>query len=137
MYLLDTNTLSELRKRKPNQGLLDFFNYVIMQKIECYISIISFGEIYAGIINLRLRNDPIQAEFLQQWYERLRQQYHAHTLAFDEKCVMNWSGLMGKNPQNAVDKQIGATALVYDLTLVTRNTKHFADTPVKLLNPFS
>jgi toxin FitB len=36
-------------------------------------------------------------------------------------------------PENALDKQIAATELVYELTLVTRNVK---DTGVTLLNPF-
>ncbi len=48
---------------------------------------------------------------------------------------------MGKtevpHPENPIDKQIAATALIYDLTVVTRNTDHFAPTGVPKVNPFS
>ena len=37
-------------------------------------------------------------------------------------------------PENPLDKQIAATALLYDLILVTRNVRHFADTGVTLLD---
>ncbi len=41
------------------------------------------------------------------------------------------------HPENPLDKQIAATALMYDLVLVTRNVKHFASTGVKLFDPFT
>ena len=44
---------------------------------------------------------------------------------------------MGINDQHIVDRQIAAIALTYDLTVVTRNTAHFADTGARTLNPFS
>jgi predicted nucleic acid-binding protein len=40
------------------------------------------------------------------------------------------------NPENPLDKQIAATALIHDLTLVTRNENHFAAIGARLLNPF-
>jgi predicted nucleic acid-binding protein len=40
------------------------------------------------------------------------------------------------NPENPLDKQIAATALIHDLTVVTRNTEHFAPTGVRIKNPF-
>ncbi|WP_257280257.1 MULTISPECIES: hypothetical protein [unclassified Endozoicomonas] len=47
-----------------------------------------------------------------------------------------WGKLRVPHHENAIDKQIAATALVYDLTVVTRNTRDFMDTGVNLLNPF-
>ena len=44
---------------------------------------------------------------------------------------------MGVNDQHIVDRQIAAIALVYNLTMVTRNTSHFSGTGVRLLNPFA
>jgi hypothetical protein len=41
------------------------------------------------------------------------------------------------NPENPLDKQVAATALIYDLTVVTRNVAHYATTGVRVLNPFS
>ena len=40
------------------------------------------------------------------------------------------------HPENAIDKQIGATALTQGLTLVTRNTAHFSSLGLTLVNPF-
>ena len=40
------------------------------------------------------------------------------------------------NPENPLDKQIAATALINDLTVVTRNGAHFAPTGVRVVNPF-
>jgi predicted nucleic acid-binding protein len=48
-----------------------------------------------------------------------------------------WGRLRVPHPENVLDKQIAATALISDLTLVTRNTDDFTFTGVKLLNPFS
>jgi predicted nucleic acid-binding protein len=47
-----------------------------------------------------------------------------------------WGRLRAPNPENPLDKQIAATALIYDLVVVTRNTAHYAPTGVRLLNPF-
>jgi predicted nucleic acid-binding protein len=41
------------------------------------------------------------------------------------------------HPENPLDKQVAATALLYDLTVVTRNTAHFEPTGVRLLDPFA
>jgi hypothetical protein len=45
--------------------------------------------------------------------------------------------MRGSNPQNSIDKLIAATALMFELTVVTRNIKDFENTGVNLLNPFS
>jgi len=42
----------------------------------------------------------------------------------------------GIDVENPSDKQIAATALIHDLTVVTRNTDHFVPTGVRLRNPF-
>jgi toxin FitB len=48
-----------------------------------------------------------------------------------------WGRLRVPNSESPLDKQIAATALIHDLTVVTRNTEHFAPTGVRLLNPFA
>lgn len=137
MYLLDTNILSELRKRQKNQGVVDFFAQVEAQKANCYISVISLGEIQSGINKLRLKNDNPQADNVQKWLSTIHLKYQSHKLDFDENCALKWASLTAKNPHNSIDKQIASTALVHDLILVTRNIKDFKDTGIKLYNPFS
>lgn len=136
MYILDTNTLSEIRKRKPNQGVVNFFKKVKNQNARLYISVVTVGEILAGVKKLRLDNDHRQADVIQAWYHKIMINFENKTLDFDQECAEIWSDLIARNHQNGVDKQIGATALMYDLTLVTRNVKHFDGTGVKILNPF-
>lgn len=136
MYLIDTNVFSETKRPKPKQGVLNFFEQVEREKIPLFMSMITQGELLAGVDKLKNRNDFVQAQFYEVWVMGLIENYRHNILPFDEKVMRAWASLLGKNKQNPVDKQIGATALVYDLTLVTRNIKHFADTGVKLLNPF-
>ncbi len=136
MYLLDTNVLSELRKRDANQGVVDFFRKTNAKKERCYISVVTIGEILTGIEKLKLKNDKQQAEVIEKWFTKILFDFQKKTLDFNQECAEQWSLLMANNPHNALDKQIGATALVYDLTLVTRNQKDFINTDVKLLNPF-
>lgn len=136
MYLLDTNILSEIRKRKPNQGVKDFFATAQQQNARLYLSVITVGEILAGIQKLRLDNDFQQAMRIEQWYQATITNFDNKILGFQQDCAEIWANLIARNDQNAVDKQIGATALWYDLTLVTRNVKHFEGTGVKILNPF-
>jgi hypothetical protein len=57
-------------------------------------------------------------------------------LLFDEDIAQLWGRIRVPNPENAIDKQIAATALVHDLIVVTRNHKDFSSTGVKTLNPF-
>jgi predicted nucleic acid-binding protein len=47
-----------------------------------------------------------------------------------------WGKLRVPKHENALDKQIAATALTYDLVVVTRNIDDFIETGVKLINPF-
>ncbi|MFW2177249.1 MULTISPECIES: type II toxin-antitoxin system VapC family toxin [unclassified Moraxella] len=136
MFLLDTNVISELKKRPPNAGVIKFFEKLQESKKTFFISAITQGELLAGVEKLYQRNDIEQAKRYEQWIHLFLDTYQPNILDFNQECAKVWATLMGKNNQNPIDKQIGATALVYDLTLVTRNIKHFSDTPVQLLNPF-
>jgi hypothetical protein len=63
-------------------------------------------------------------------------EYSDQVIDFTLPCAQVWGALMGVNDQHIVDRQIAAIALVHDLTIVTRNTSHFAGTGVRILNPF-
>jgi len=62
--------------------------------------------------------------------------YKDHLLVFDEEAAQVWGHLRVPHHEHLLDKQIAAIALVYDLTVVTRNTDDFSSSGVKLLNPF-
>jgi toxin FitB len=134
MFLLDTNVLSEERKgAKADPGVREFLDRT---SDELFLPVQVVGELLSGIHGLRLRGDIPQARKLEAWFQLILDEYAPHILNFDLECARTWGVLMGVNDQHIVDRQIAAIALVYNLTVVTRNTDHFAGTGVRLLNPF-
>ena len=137
MYLLDTNVISELRKKqRADTGVLHFFKQLAEQQSQAYLSVITLGELRRGVDLIRHRGDQTQAELLAAWLQILLDEYAENILDFGAEEAHVWGRLRVPNPENALDKQIAATALIYDLTLVTRNVRDFTATGVRLLNPF-
>ncbi|MGC3874472.1 type II toxin-antitoxin system VapC family toxin [Halomonas sp. GXIMD04776] len=137
MYLLDTNVISELRKgRRANAGVMRFFKQLAEQEVNVYLSVITVGELQRGIDLIRHRDDLKQAELLASWLQNVLEQYADNILEFGLEETRVWGSLRVPHPENAIHKQIAATALIYDLTLVTRNIRDFSDTGVRLLDPF-
>ena len=74
---------------------------------------------------------------LDKWLVALLTEYQDHILDIDQDIAQLWGRLRVPHPENALDKQIAATALIYELTIVTRNDKDFVKTGVPVLNPFT
>ena len=138
MYLLDTNVVSEFRKKsKMNAGVKAFFKQVARDESALYLSVVTVGELRRGIELIRHRGDEKQAAQLESWLTRLHEEYEQNILPFGCEEAQLWGKLRVPRHENALDKQIAATALIYGLTMVTRNVKDFSETGVKLLNPFT
>lgn len=137
MYLLDTNVVSELRKKdKANIGVQQFFQNASIQDAQLYISVITLGELRRGVELIRYRGDQPQADLLENWLQNILDDYFEHILEFTVAEAQIWGRLRVPHSHNAIDKQLAATALIYGLTLVTRNVRDFVGTGVSLLNPF-
>ena len=137
MYLLDTNIISECRKgKKADIGVQKFFKHVLESKEKIYLSVITIGELRRGIELIRHRNDVIQADHLESWFQIVLNDYSEFILPFDNDCAQVWGKLRVPHHENSLDKQIAATALIYDLIVVTRNSIDFKSCGVKLINPF-
>lgn len=137
MYLVDTNVLSEARKgARADRGVRQFFRDAIRTEADVFLSAITIGELRRGIELIRRRGDADQAQRLERWFSSILSHYADYILEFDAEIAQVWGRLRVVHPQNALDKQIAATALIHDLTAATRNLKDFSSTGVKLLNPF-
>ncbi len=137
MYLLDTNVISECRKgTNADKDVQRFFKQVLKNEENVYLSVITIGELRRGIELIRHRNDLKQAELLEKWFQVISQEYSDYILPFDYDCAQVWGKLRVPHYENSLDKQIAATALIYNLTIVTRNSIDFKSCGVKLVNPF-
>ena len=138
MYLVDTNVISEVRKKlKANKGVRAFFSKIVGDKSQVFISVVTVGELRRGVELIRYRGDVRQANQLEKWVEGLLAEHRDQILDINQDIAQLWGRLRVPHPENALDKQIAATALIYELTVVTRNHKDFVKTGVRVLNPFT
>jgi toxin FitB len=138
LYLVDTDVISEIRRgEKANPGVRAFFSDASREAVDLYLSAVTIGELRQGVERMRHRGDATQAKRLERWLRQVTTAYSEAILPFDEEIAHVWGRLRVPNPENPLDKQIAATALIHDLAVVTRNTRHFASTGVRLHNPFT
>ena len=132
MYLLDTNIVSELRKPRPNSGVVAWLEAT--DDSHLYLSSVTIGEIQAGIELTRVQ-DPAKAAEIEAWVDQLASSYNV--LSMDAPCFRRWAKLMHEESNTVFeDAMIAATALVHNLTVITRNVRDFARFDVPVLNLF-
>lgn len=137
MYLIDTNVISEIRKgRRANAGVRRFFKRVVADETAVFLSVVTVGELRRGVDLIRHRGDRDQAQRLEVWLDHVLEEYSDFILDLDSAIAQIWGRLRVPHPEQALDKQIAATALIHDLTVVTRNDRDYGATGVKILNPF-
>ena len=136
MYILDTNVISELRKKRSGRAhpaVVGWAESVIPAQL--YLSAVTVFEIEIGIQQLALRGD--QANGLRIWLtDQVLLAFANHILAIDEHVAMLFARMMVPTTRPYRDTLIAATAQHHNYTLVTRNTKDFKDLPVRVLNPW-
>lgn len=135
MFLVDTNVISEARKgSRANAGVREFWHST--DEVDLYLAVQTIGEIRCGLEKIRQRGDLAQAKKLESWLYVITTDYADRILDFDLDCAQVWGKLMSANAHHPIDKQIAAIALIYNLSVVTRNTKDFKGLGVRLVNPF-
>ena len=137
MYLLDTNVLSELRKIRAGKADTNVTAWGrSVPGSSLYLSVIVVQEIEIGIRQLE-RRDTAQAAILRQWLEQqVLPGFANRILPIDLRVAQYSASLHVPDPRPYRDGLIAATAHVYGMTLVTRNTKDFEGTGVHIFNPW-
>ena len=133
-YLIDTNVLSELRRKQPDPKVVAWMQ--ARPRPTLFLSVLALGEIRKGIERVE---DSARKQSLVDWLEvELPRYFLGRLLGIDAQVADRWGRLMASagRPLPAIDGLLAATALQHDLTLVTRNIKDFAGLDVPLINPW-
>ena len=133
-YLLDTNILSETRKRKAATGVTDWIAATPPELL--HVSVLTLGEIEHGIMRIRGRGDHGQALGLERWLREVELGFADRVLPVTLPVASAWGRQQHSQPLPVIDGLIAATAKVNGLTVVTRNAKDFERSGVQVLNPF-
>ena len=134
-WLLDTCVVSESFKSIPDAAVRQWLH---AHRDQCLMPAVSVGEILFGIERMA---PSARRSRLQLWFEQLCNDFEGKIVATDESVWRTWSQLrvscqaIGR-PQADLDLLIAATAVTHRLALVTRNTRHFQDTGLTLVNPW-
>jgi toxin FitB len=134
-YLLDTNILSETRKRDPVPSVVEWIKSTPPDQL--HVSVLTLGEITQGIARIRARGDDLQAAILERWTRGIEKGFADRALPVTARVAADWGRQHPRPPRPAIDALIAATARVNGLTIVTRNVKDFEWAGVPLVNPFS
>lgn len=137
-WLFDTNVLSELRRVRPAARVVGFVASCQLERT--FISEATVAEVRYG---MEIATDPEKRAVLDAWIEgTLRTSFAGRILPLDEDVLVRWIGMVEDGRKRRLtfshpDSFIAATALVHDLTIVTRNTADFERTGARVVDPWS
>ena len=136
-YLLDTCAISELVKKKPSKKVVQWIQGCDEDAI--YLSVLTMGEIQKGIARLA---DSKRKATIQQWFDHdLHNRFAGRIIPITEEIATTWGVVMAEaeakgKPLPGIDSLIAATAIVHNLTVITRNIEDMAPSGVRVLNPW-
>jgi toxin FitB len=132
MYLLDTNVISEAKRRNPFA-----VRWIEQTRVEdLHVCVVSLTEISKGA-HLIERRDEVRAAAIFKWLRVLEAQFSSRIIAIDQSVAVECGRVAAITTRGEMDCLIAAAAIVHGLTLVTRNVRNFEDTGVKLMNPWA
>ncbi|MFN9745664.1 MAG: type II toxin-antitoxin system VapC family toxin [Betaproteobacteria bacterium] len=137
MFVLDTNVVSELRKAKAgkaDRGVVSWASGVPPEDL--FVSVITILELETGVLLVQ-RRDPKQGALIRSWLDQhVLPAFSGRVLSVDTAVAQRCAALHVPDPRSERDALIAATAMVHNMTVVTRNVADFQATGVSLLNPW-
>lgn len=132
-YLVDANVLSEPTKPTPEVQVI---RWLREHEPDLAVDPIILGEIRFGILLLPAGRNR---QRLERWFEAGVDGIHC--LPWDSSTGMRWAKLLADLRRSGrsmpiKDSLIAATALVHNLTVVTRNISDFRSAQVRVISPF-
>jgi predicted nucleic acid-binding protein len=137
-WLLDTNVVSELRKKRPDRRVKAWSDVQVADSL--FLSSVTLAEIRYGI---EKQPDPKFRKELATWLDhRLRPWFAGRILPVDEEVILEWRRMVARGREQSItfsqpDLFIAATAHVHSLTVCTRNEGDFLRAAVPVVNPWS
>lgn len=134
-YLIDTNVLSELRRRDPDGNVVRWM--ADRPATTLYLSVLTLGELRKGVEGLP---EGDRKRRLLDWLEvELPAFFAGRILPVDATVAERWGRLLAQvgRPLPAIDSLLAATALAHGLTLVTRNLRDFQHPDLTVLDPWT
>lgn len=138
MFLLDTNVVSELRKVGDGKADANVVAWLSQADASLFfVSAITLMELELGILLLE-RRDPVQADKLRGWMnDRVLPEFEERTLPVDAVIALACARLHVPDPRPSRDAFIAATALVHEMTVITRNVRDFEAMGAAIIDPWS
>ena len=136
-FLLDTNCVSELVRVKPEPHVMEWMEAADEGLL--YLSVLTLGEIRKGLAGLAQSKRRTR---LETWLEvELQARFAGRILTIDAPVADRWGLLAAQaksrgTPLPIIDGLLAATALHYNLTVVTRNAGDFRNAQVPVLSPW-
>jgi predicted nucleic acid-binding protein len=134
-WLLDTNVLSEIGKRRPHRRVVAFVAEQPLDRF--YISTVTLAEIRSGI---ELLPDATRRAELNAWLtHKIRPLFAQRVLDVSEDVLFKWRLLVEEGRKSGhtfsqPDLFIAAQALHHGMTIVSRDTREYARAGVPVLN---
>jgi predicted nucleic acid-binding protein len=136
-YLLDTNVISEWIKPRPDAGVVAWLDAADEDAL--HLSVLAFAEIRLGI---ELLAEGRKRRRIRAWLDDdLAARFEGRIIGVDRTIAEAWAQIVARGrargaPPPVLDAFLAATALVHEMTVVTRNERDMVGLDVPVLNPW-
>lgn len=138
MIVLDTNIISELARRSPDDGVLCWLDSLAVAEVAT--TTVTAAELRYGVA--RLPDGHRKRELTEMIRGILAEDFHGRVLPFDERASARYSDIVtgrerAGRPIGVADAQIAAICRDQGATLATRNIADFEQTDIELIDPWN